>query len=278
MAYRPEWDHGQVGWRGPQGGPWTTTKTLIVSIVSVFVLTLIVQRTPWPDFMAKWFSLRVQNAWMLFPFGTYMFLHSTTGLWHLAMNCLILWFLGTDLERSLGKRRFLGLFFCAGAVGGALHLVTQIMFGKPSAPLVGASGGILALIAYLAWATPDRQVILFIVPVRMRTLFYILIAVDLFPILQSIDDNIAHFCHLGGAAYGLAFWKYQWDPFGFFARAREEIQERSALRQQQREVDDEDEMDRILAKISESGLPSLTRAEKKFLDERSKRMRDRQNR
>src|SRR5208283_6146459 len=43
---------------------------------------------------------------------TYIFLHN--GLWHLFFNMFVLFFLGTTLERIIGKRQFFGVFFASG--------------------------------------------------------------------------------------------------------------------------------------------------------------------
>ena len=49
----------------------------------------------------------VTRPWTLV---TYIFLHN--GLGHLFFNMFVLFFLGTTLERIIGKRQFLGVFFC----------------------------------------------------------------------------------------------------------------------------------------------------------------------
>jgi membrane associated rhomboid family serine protease len=75
------------------------------------------------------------DYWRLITYG---FLHG--GLLHIGFNMYILYFLGTMLEPSLGKARFLGIYFAAllGGAFGALLL-------DPDKLTVGASGAVFGL-------------------------------------------------------------------------------------------------------------------------------------
>lgn len=73
---------------------------------------------------------------------THMFLH---GSWtHLVMNALMLAAFGSGIERWLGARRMLILFFLSGLCGVATHYIlnTNSVF-----PLIGASGGLSGFFA-----------------------------------------------------------------------------------------------------------------------------------
>jgi len=69
---------------------------------------------------------------------TYGFLHA--GLLHIGFNMYILYFLGSMLEPSLGKVRFLGLYF-ASLLGGAFGALLL----DPDKATVGASGAVFGL-------------------------------------------------------------------------------------------------------------------------------------
>ncbi len=66
------------------------------------------------------------------------FLHG--GLIHLAMNMVVLWIIGSQLEPALGKARFLALYI-TGLVAGSLG----VLLISPLSPTVGASGAVFAL-------------------------------------------------------------------------------------------------------------------------------------
>lgn len=66
------------------------------------------------------------------------FLHA--GLLHLAMNMLVLWLLGSQLEPLLGRARFLALYLTS-LVAGALG----VLLVSPTSATVGASGAVFGL-------------------------------------------------------------------------------------------------------------------------------------
>ena len=61
------------------------------------------------------FPQRLQegNIWELL---SYQFLHG--GLFHLLINCAMIWFAGRQIEEALGKAKFLALYLVAGVFGG----------------------------------------------------------------------------------------------------------------------------------------------------------------
>ena len=70
---------------------------------------------------------------------TAAFLHY--GPFHLLVNMLSLWWVGTALEQRIGSGRFLALYIASGLAGSAGALIE-----KPLAPTVGASGAIFGIL------------------------------------------------------------------------------------------------------------------------------------
>lgn len=79
------------------------------------------------------------QPWRLF---TVLIVHG--GIWHLALNMLALWMLGSSLEPLLGRMRFLWLYLLSG-LGGSVAIVL-LGYGTP---VVGASGAIFGLFGAL---------------------------------------------------------------------------------------------------------------------------------
>lgn len=73
---------------------------------------------------------------------THMFLHG--GWMHLAMNSLMLMAFGSGIERWLGSRRMLTLFFVSGLFGVGLHYLLNM---HSVFPMIGASGGLSGFFA-----------------------------------------------------------------------------------------------------------------------------------
>lgn len=205
-------------------------------------------------------------VWQLLTYG---FLHTVTDITHLLFNMLGLYFFGTMLEERLGGRRFLLTYLAAQVVGGLAYLV-PLAFGYQSGPAIGASGAVLGLTVALATLYPRVRVIFVVFPVQMMWLALLVVGLDLYNFLITLktgSDGVAHLIHLGGAVYGFAAVK-----LGFIDKDPLEILERKrAVREVQREADDEVRMDRLLEKIHQEGMGSLSRSEKDFLKRMSSR-------
>ena len=187
---------------GPAGPVPPAVKALIGVNVAVYVLQVL---TP-ADRMIELFGLipaRVGEleVWRLF---TYQFLHG--GVWHLALNMLMLWMFGSELEQRWGRRFFVRYYLLC-AVGGGLTY-TLVRWGTWT-PSVGASGAIYGvLMGYGLWF-PNRVVLLaFLFPVRVRHVVLFLIFVELMQAIEATGAGIAYAAHLGGMAFGFVYLRW----------------------------------------------------------------------
>ena len=134
---------------------------------------------------------------------TYALIHGSSG--HLLLNLAGLLLIGSRVERIGGSAAVLKVFM-AGAVAGGLAQVALAPPGQQGVPLVGASGGIAALLLWLTTVSPESRTW----PLRLsgRNLGRgvllaeagFLAAAWFFP--QAGFQPIAHGCHLGGALGG----------------------------------------------------------------------------
>ena len=76
-------------------------------------------------------------------------------------------------------------------------------------------------------------------------------------------------CHLGGALFGFLFFRYE-GRYRIVISTAKKAQERKEVRRIQGA---EQEMDRLLEKIHQGGIHSLTDKERKFLNEASRKYR-----
>lgn len=206
----------------------------------------------------------------VWQFFTYAFLHDAQGLGHILYNMLGLFFFGTMLESMLGARRFIVFYGSAALAGALLHLVFMLLIGRDSTT-IGASGAVMGVIVAAATLRPHDQVLFIFIPVKLWVLAAILVAVDIFPLLQELQsgggDRIAHTVHLGGALFGFLAVKRRWiwsDPIAA-------IQKKRAVADAERRLSEDARMDQLLAKIGRDGLGSLSKSEKAFLNKRSAR-------
>jgi membrane associated rhomboid family serine protease len=238
-----------------------------------------------------WFALSVEGlrhgfGWQLL---TYQFLHG--GLLHLLLNCWAIYVFGREVEETLGRNRFLTLYFSSGVIGGLCQALAGVLLGGAfAAPVVGASAGAFGLVAAFAALYPERPLMLllfFIIPVNMRAKFLLLFSalLALFGIVFPMD-NIAHAAHLGGMLSGIVFvryaihWHWHWPrlkrtrshPLRPLVKAPHRA---AALWGQSNARVDEDlppeeflskAVDPILDKISAHGIQSLTERERRILE------------
>jgi membrane associated rhomboid family serine protease len=200
---------------------------------------------------------------------TYMFLHH--GLMHILFNMLALYFFGPRVEQRIGSERFFALYFISGITGGLLSFVFT-----PYAAILGASGAVYGLLLAYARFWPRDQIYIWgIVPVEVRWLVVLYTALSLVGGFGGGGSGVAHFAHLGGfvgAYLYLLFIERHQGANRFRRQATAPPPSKDALLGNWRNVDranvhdvNKDEVDRILDKISASGLNSLTPQERLFL-------------
>jgi len=250
---------------------WTPlVRTLIIANVAVFVLQHLVYAFSGVE-LSHYLGVRsdkVLGELWLWQVVTYMFLHSRAGVFHLLFNMLALYFFGTQLEQMLGRRHFSALYFGGGVVGGLAYCITQHFSQQPA---IGASAAVMAILVVCAIHFPDQIVFLFFIPVRMRWLAIGLVGVDLLYSIGPRFTGVAHTAHLGGALYGYLFWRF--GPA--VGQLLDRLDDRKREQRAKRLADNEQRLDELLDKISRKGFDSLSRRERDFLTEQSKRRRDR---
>jgi membrane associated rhomboid family serine protease len=261
--------------------PWVGRIIIANAVVLLLLMTLFTSRdlfqalefSPWTALTRPW------------TFVSYMFVHA--GLLHLLANMLMLFVFGTAVESRMGSRNFLLYYlFCGvGAAVFSLMLATVMPVGT----FVGASGAILGVAVAFAMFWPDAELIVFPIPVpiKARTLVIGLVVLDVIGSRLWPNDGIAHLAHVGGALFGYLFFRAQLlSQRSAAPPARVErvvmVQSGSAEPERQtpvtpmrprRGIESDPvaaEVDRVLDKISEKGISSLTPAERSFLDEVAK--------
>jgi membrane associated rhomboid family serine protease len=80
---------------------------------------------------------------------------------------------------------------------------------------VGASGGLYGLLLAFGMIFPNVMIMMLIPPIPMKAKYFVLVfgAIELFSGLRNnVDDNVAHFAHLGGMLFGIILillWRKQ---------------------------------------------------------------------
>jgi membrane associated rhomboid family serine protease len=270
VSYRSTWGSEPAGQRLlPR--PHLSVHLLIYFTVAVYLVQFVcfVFRMNLATCLGVRADLVVERLWV-WQIVTYMFLHSITPE-HILFNMLALYWFGGEYESVFGRRRFLTLYFGGGVLGGLAYCVTQYLVGS-RVPAVGASAAVMAVMVAYACHFPNRIVLFFfLIPTTIKLIVVILVAIDLLYSIGTYGDGVAHTAHLGGALFGLLYWRFCPRVAAFFDRMEDRHREHDA----QRLAADERRMDELLDKISREGFDSLKPAEREFLKRQSQRRRDR---
>ena len=245
-------------------------KWLLIINVAVFLVSIMIPSLG--TFLYKWFSVYPATIGMslqLWRIITYQFLHDIHGFGHIFVNMLVLFFFGPMLEKFWGSKKFLIFYLVCGATGGVLYPVLAHIGWLNKAPLVGASGSIFGLLAAGAILFPNLRVYVWgIFPIRLIMLALIFAGISIITLLRpnQFANAGGQAAHLAGMAAGAAYVLSQsWrDKFKFKLKSGHWEKQMAAQRNLQFEVD------RILKKVNESGIQSLTSKEKNILKEATK--------
>jgi len=181
------------------------TRLLIIVNVAVFALEaisgpgLLSRFALWPvgHFIVAQFEAPVGfKLWQLITCG---FLHAN--FLHLAINMYALWMFGSDVERVLGPRHYLVLYFASLLCSSVTQLlVVSLMTSAGVYPTVGASGAIFGILLAFGMLFPRRTIVLLIPPIPMPAIVFVILygLLELFSGVFGTNQGVAHFAHLGG--------------------------------------------------------------------------------
>lgn len=248
----------------------SVVKWLLIINVVVFLPTFLIP--PLKSFVFRWFSVypaTLGTSLQLWRFVTYQFLHSTRGFGHIFWNMLWLYFFGTMLEPVWGSRKFLIFYLVCGAAGGLLYPPLALVGWLDKGPLVGASGAILGVLVAVAILFPTSRILFFgIFPVRVRIVAIVFLVFAILTLLRpyQVGNAGGEAAHLGGMVAGAVYvFSQSWrDRFRLKLRSGAWQKKMAAQRNLQVEVD------RILEKVHNQGIQSLTSKEKKILRQATK--------
>ncbi|SEP36203.1 rhomboid family intramembrane serine protease [Mucilaginibacter sp. OK283] len=214
------------------------------------------------------------------PF-TYMFMHD--GIFHILFNMLWLYWMGQIFEEYLGNKRTIGLYIMGGLSGALLFIACFNLFPAFSqnptllaVPVVGASASVMAIVVATATLLPNYTISLILIgPVKLKWLVFVILVIDFLSIVgPNAGGEIAH---LGGALFGFIYIKQLQRGHDWITGIANIFKSKSKLKvvysntgKNSTEYPRQDEIDRILDKISQTGVDSLSRQEKETLARASK--------
>ena len=239
---------------------------------------------------------------------THMFAHKE--IFHLLFNMMLLWWMGRMYVSEVGSRRLLSTYIMGGLAGFIVYAISvNVLPGLRMEEVsfaYGASAAIMAIFTATATLNPTKKIPFFLfgsVQLKYIALLYVLF--DYFGILgESGLETGGRIAHLGGAAFGYFLIVYsrkginivRWleviidmimsslptssapsfsKNFNFTKSMRRKPKETRSPKSDDdfnsERKEREDRLDLILEKISRHGYDHLSKEEKKFLFNQSKK-------
>ena len=216
---------------------------------------------------------------------TYMFLH--VAIFHILFNMLWLYWFGEIFVLYLGDKKVLPLYILGGLGGAMLYILAYNLLPvfKPALEgsyMLGASASILAIVFAAATLNPDHEISLILIgPVKI---IYIAIFSLLLDIINIPYGNAGgYIAHVGGALTGYLYvtsLRSGFNPFGgllklFKRKPSVKVSYKNTGTQNTttttRSKGEQEKVDEILDKIARSGYDSLSKEERDFLFNYSKK-------
>ena len=194
--------------------------TMILVIINMLVF-LLVHIIPIMFGLGKYTLINLLALQLALPwtFITSMFTH--WDIWHIFMNMLALFLIGSYIESTLGAKRFLLTYFAGGIMGGIFFILFDVVIlQRYLATAIGASGAIFGIVTAFAVLRPYQRVYLFPLPIPLTLPAAVAIA---FFAAMFLIPNAADSAHLGGIVAGAIcgyYFKnrsrpaYEYDEYG----------------------------------------------------------------
>lgn len=199
------------------------TKNIIILNVIVYLASnFLMFPKLYELFSAFYFESPYFKVWQIV---THMFMHAPLGegigITHILFNMFTLLSFGPIIERVLGPKKYVVLYFLSGIGAYALHCVWMyIQISQLSVdpemiyniPMMGASGAIAGIIAAFATLSPDSKIAIMFIPIGIKAKYLMAaaLALSLYLGITGSAGGVAHFAHIGGAIVGfiyMYFWK-----------------------------------------------------------------------
>lgn len=232
-----------------------------------------------PGWLQHWLALSSEGvaAGYWWQFLTYGLLHA--GPLHAIGNALLLYFAGREVEPIIGRRHLGIMFIAANVLGGVAQWL-----GMPGSQVVGTSAGVAAVVVAYATVLAEFDVVghlFFVIPLRLRAKFFGL-AVFVFGAACWATNTLAVVAPAAICVGCVTGWIYARElGFGnsFWWERRKQDRRQREERLQRMSADQfvEEQVDPILDKIAREGIQSLTKEEKRMLEQGSAKIVERES-
>jgi membrane associated rhomboid family serine protease len=195
---------------------WMMTYALMIANFAVFVISIIFYRQTifgsvsiiiW-DLGFRPLYLSLEYSPQIYTLFTSMFVHG--GFAHIIGNMIVFFFMGNAFEQRIGAKKFLAIYLIAGVCGALTHSLLNLGPETRVITLIGASGAIFGIMGAFAFSYPRDEVVMpiplgiIMVLRRIKVVYAVILfaALETVIVVLDVQDNTAHFAHLGGLISG----------------------------------------------------------------------------
>ena len=218
----------------------------------------------------NWLTISADLSELIFkPWSllTYGFLHGS--LSHIFWNMIIFYYFGNIIYNLFGEKLIINLFLSGIVIGGITYVFSYNIFPafkNVNSVMIGASAGVMSVLFFLTSYSPNYKIRLIFFDVKI---IYIALFLFFYDIIQiPLNNSGGHIAHIGGAVWGYYYCiKYNnGSDFvsifnSFFKRSKPKFN----FKPKNNKSFDQNKIDSILDKISDSGYDSLSKSEKEYL-------------
>ena len=216
---------------------------------------------------------------------TYMFLHE--GFFHILFNMLWLYWFGRIFSDYFDQKKLVAVYILGGLSGALFYILSFNIFPAFSETIhvsiaLGASASVMSVVVATAAYVPDYSVHLFLLG-RVKIKY---IAIGIFLLTSVFDFSVntgGKIAHIGGAVFGIIYalrFKQgkdtgKWitsiiDTIATWFKPRKKMtvsykKPMNDLEYNKMKADHQEQINKILEKISKGGYDSLTKDEKEIL-------------
>ena len=222
--------------------------------------------------IVNWFTIDATfSEFILKPWSilTYGFIHGSFS--HIFWNMLILYYFGNILKNIFGEKLILNLFLSGIVAGGLTYLISYNLFPVfkgVNSVMIGASAGVMSVLFFLAAYDPQYRIRIIFFDIKI---LYIALFLFFYDIIQiPLNNSGGHIAHIGGALWGY-YYSVKYNNGSDLVNSilsyfkKNTNNKASVKSKKDNKSFNQDKIDEILDKISDSGYDSLTKSEKEYL-------------
>ena len=220
----------------------------------------------------NWFTIDATlSEFILKPWSilTYGFIHGSFS--HIFWNMLILYYFGNILKNIFGEKLILNLFLSGIVAGGLIYLISYNLFPVfkgVNSVMIGASAGVMSVLFFLAAYDPQYRIRIIFFDIKI---LYIALFLFFYDIIQiPLNNSGGHIAHIGGALWGY-YYSVKYNNGSDLVNSilsyfKKNTNFKPSVKSKKDTKNfDQNKIDEILDKISDSGYDSLTKSEKEYL-------------